>query len=48
VALTAYEALENSGKPTIRLHLAQGAEKGLKELHDVVIQTLAQITRNAG
>ena len=48
LALTDYEALENSGKPTIRLHLAQGAEKGLKELRDVVIQTLAQITRNAG
>lgn len=48
LALADCEALENSGKPTIRLHLAQDAEKGLKELRDVVIQTMAQITRNSG
>jgi len=48
LAMAEAEALENSWKPTIRLHLAQGAEKGLKELRDVVIQTLAQIHKNAG
>jgi hypothetical protein len=48
LAVTDCEALENSGKPAIRLHLAQGAEKGLKELRDVVIQPMAQITRSVG
>jgi glucose-6-phosphate isomerase len=48
LALTDYEVLENSGKPVIRLHLAQGAGKGLKELRDIVIQTMAPITTNAG
>jgi arabinogalactan endo-1,4-beta-galactosidase len=48
LAMAEAEARENSWKPTIWLHLANGAEKGLKELRDVVIQTLAQIQRNAG
>jgi transaldolase/glucose-6-phosphate isomerase len=48
LAMAEAEALENASKPTIRLHLADGAEKGLKELRDVVIQAVAQITGNAG
>ena len=47
LAMAEAEALENSGKPTIRLHLANGPEKGLKEVRDIVIQAVAQITRNA-
>ena len=48
LALTECEALENSWKPTVRLHLGQGAEKGLKPMRDIVIQAMAQIIRNAG
>jgi transaldolase/glucose-6-phosphate isomerase len=48
LAMAEVEALENCRKPVIRLHLAQGAEKGLKELRDVVIQAVEQITRNSG
>ncbi|MDP9340270.1 MAG: hypothetical protein M3P45_15525 [Acidobacteriota bacterium] len=48
LAMEECEALENSWKPTIRLHLAEGAEKGLKQMRDIVIQTVAQISGNAG
>ena len=47
LALTECESLENFHKPTIRLHLSQGVEKGLKPLRDIVIQAVAQIIRNA-
>ena len=47
-ALTECEALESSQKPTIRLHLSYGPEKGLKQFSDVVIQALARIRGGAG
>jgi transaldolase / glucose-6-phosphate isomerase len=42
-ALTEGAALEDARKATIRLHLSQGSEKGLKQFSDVVIQAMAQI-----
>jgi hypothetical protein len=47
-ALSEAETLENLGKPTLRLHLSEGPEKGLKEFSDVVIQALARIRGSAG
>ncbi len=47
-ALSEAETLENLGKPTIRLHLSEGSEKGLKDFSDVVIQALARIRGSAG
>ncbi|MEQ1352948.1 MAG: hypothetical protein ABLT11_02955 [Candidatus Acidiferrum sp.] len=47
-ALTECAALEDARKPTIRLHLSQGPEKGLKQFSDVVIQAMAQIRGGAG
>lgn len=42
-ALAECAALEGARKATIRLHLSQGPEKGLKQFSDVVIQAMAQI-----
>ena len=47
-ALTEWAALEDVRKSTIRLHLSQGPEKGLKQFSDVVIQAMAQIRGGAG
>jgi transaldolase / glucose-6-phosphate isomerase len=47
-ALSEAQTLENLGKRTIRLHLSEGSEKGLKEFSDVVIQALARIRGSAG
>jgi hypothetical protein len=47
-ALTEYAALEDARRATIRLHLSQGPEKGLKQFSDVVIQAMAQIRGGAG
>jgi hypothetical protein len=47
-ALSEAQTLEGLGKPTIRLHLSEGSEKGLKEFSDVVIQALARIRGSAG
>jgi len=48
LALNECETLENAQKPVIRLHFALGAEKGLKQLTDVVIQAMARIRKSAG
>ena len=45
LALTEFEALEQAGRRTIRLHLSQFGENSLKQLTDVVIQAVAQIRR---
>jgi hypothetical protein len=45
LALTEFEALEQAGRRTIRLHLSQFWENSLKQLADVVIQAVAQIRR---
>jgi hypothetical protein len=45
LSLTEFETLERRQRPVIRLHLAEGPEKGLKQLSDIVIQALAQIRR---
>jgi transaldolase / glucose-6-phosphate isomerase len=45
LALTEFEALEQAGKRTIRLHLSQLQENSLKQLADVVIQAVALIRR---
>jgi transaldolase/glucose-6-phosphate isomerase len=47
-ALTESAALEDARKATIRLHLSQGPEKGLKQFSDVVIQAMAQTRGGAG
>jgi transaldolase / glucose-6-phosphate isomerase len=47
-ALTEGAALEDARKATIRLHLSQGPEKGLKQFSDVVIQAMAQIRGGPG
>lgn len=43
VGLAEFEALEQTEKRTIRLHLSELGEKGLKQFADVVIQAVAQI-----
>jgi transaldolase / glucose-6-phosphate isomerase len=45
LVLTEFEALEQAGRRTIRLHLSQFGENSLKQLADVVIQAVAQIRR---
>lgn len=45
LALTEFEALDQAGSRTIRLHLSQFGENSLKQLTDVVIQAVAQIRR---
>jgi len=45
LALTEFEALEQAGRRTIRLHLSQLQENSLKQFADVVIQAVAQIRR---
>jgi transaldolase / glucose-6-phosphate isomerase len=45
LALTEFEALEQAGRRTIRLHLSQLGENSLKQLADVAIQAVAQIRR---
>lgn len=47
-ALAECAALEDARKATIRLHLSQGPEKGLKQFSDVVIQAMAQSRGAAG
>jgi transaldolase/glucose-6-phosphate isomerase len=47
-ALTECVALEDARKATIRLHLSQGPEKGLKQFLDVVIQAMGQTRGGAG
>jgi hypothetical protein len=48
LALSAFKGLEKTQRPTIRLHLLDGSEKGLKQLSDVVIQALSRIREDAG
>jgi hypothetical protein len=43
LALAEFEALEQSEKRTIRVHLSQLGENNLKQFADVVIQAVAQI-----
>jgi transaldolase/glucose-6-phosphate isomerase len=48
LGLAECDALEGHQKRTIRLHLSQGAENGLKQFSDIVIQALARIPGDAG